>query len=317
VATFEQTIKGFRISPQLATGLEAILAPEALDSARRYLADIQGWRASFGLGEDSTSTHFSLETERIAREQLDAGGSIQWQRFDVTDQLGVTRSQVGVIGAEPESRPSLSDAAKIDIALEAGLSGKGHVHVGVSVQYAHTCWLRITAENDRIDALREAVTSFLESFVDEELLPPPPTFKVFVGHGGDPQWKYLHRALNETHGILAEAFESAERAGYHTLSVVDQMVRSSAVAVVVMTGELTDADGTVRARENVVHEVGFCQGALGIAQTIVVLEEGVSEPSNIAGLTQVRFPRGRLIDVEARIVEVLKQRQQVHAYQQG
>jgi predicted nucleotide-binding protein len=111
--------------------------------------------------------------------------------------------------------------------------------------------------------------------------------------------------FSKVHGFAVEAFESSERAGIHTLFVVDQMIRSSSVALVVMTGEDEMADGSMRARENVVHEIGYCQGALGIDRTIILLEEGVSEPSNIAGLTQIRFAKNSLIDAHDKILKTL------------
>jgi predicted nucleotide-binding protein len=177
------------------------------------------------------------------------------------------------------------------------------------------CVATVEAPPNKIVAIADAVRAILVGAVDQERLSAAARpFKVFIGHGGDPQWKYLRRALRETHGFAVEAYESEERAGYHTLVVVEQMVKSSSVAVVVMTGEDLMTDGSLRSRENVVHEVGFCQGALGIDRTIVLLEENVSEPSNIAGLTQIRFKRGALIDVEDRIVEALRQRKNAHDY---
>jgi predicted nucleotide-binding protein len=50
----------------------------------------------------------------------------------------------------------------------------------------------------------------------------------------------------------------------------------------------------VRARENVVHEVGLFQGRLGFTRAIVLLEEGCEEFSNIHGLGQLRFPKGSI-----------------------
>jgi predicted nucleotide-binding protein len=317
VAISNLTIQGFRIRRKLQAGLEDIFARDAQTSADRYLESVLAGQSRY-LEEPEGERHgiitYTDDVITSARESVRSGGHLSWSRFEVTDQMGITRFQDDY--GTPRNRPDLADAAMVELQLEAGYIGTSRSVATVSVA-EHRCDVRLDADNDRIESLRGEVAALLETFVENELLPAPPTFKVFIGHGGDPQWKYLHRALNDNHGILAEAFESAERAGYHTLSVVDQMVRSSAVAVVVMTGELMGEDGILRARENVVHEVGFCQGALGISQTIVVLEDGVSEPSNIAGLTQVRFPRGRLIDVEDRIVDVIKQRQQVHAYQQG
>jgi len=291
-------------------GMEQLLAQDALAYAREGLATWREPGFAPGLSDEDLAVFITQAEATVAR-----GGDVDWPKYEVTDQQGVTRSQRGEDHDGTRWRPSLEGAARLDLTLRAG-SSVGPTEIRVHMDKYDTS-IHIETDDDRIESLRDAVAPFFEAFVDPDSAPAPSTFKVFIGHGGDPQWKYLHRALNDIHGILAEAFESAERAGYHTLSVVDQMVRSSAVAVVVMTGELKDQDGTLRARENVVHEVGFCQGALGIPNTIVVLEEGVSEPSNIAGLTQVRFPPGRLIEVEDRIVEVLRQRQQVHNYQQG
>jgi predicted nucleotide-binding protein len=54
------------------------------------------------------------------------------------------------------------------------------------------------------------------------------------------------------------------------------------------------ADGKLQARMNVIHEAGLFQGRLGFSRAIIMLEEGCEEFSNIAGLGQVRFPRGNI-----------------------
>jgi predicted nucleotide-binding protein len=61
-----------------------------------------------------------------------------------------------------------------------------------------------------------------------------------------------------------------------------------------MTAEDEQADGKVRARENVVHEVGLFQGRIGFSRAIVLIEEGCEEFSNIHGLGQLRFPKGNI-----------------------
>jgi predicted nucleotide-binding protein len=66
------------------------------------------------------------------------------------------------------------------------------------------------------------------------------------------------------------------------------------------------ADQTVHARENVIHEVGLCQGRLGFHRTIVLLENGCAQFSNIAGLGQIRFPKGNLIAASEEIRKVLE-----------
>jgi len=53
-------------------------------------------------------------------------------------------------------------------------------------------------------------------------------------------------------------------------------------------------DGTVRARQNVIHEIGLFQGRLGFTKAIVLKEEGTEEFSNIHGVQQIRYSRGNI-----------------------
>jgi predicted nucleotide-binding protein len=68
-----------------------------------------------------------------------------------------------------------------------------------------------------------------------------------------------------------------------------------------MTAEDEHLDGSRHARENVVHEVGLFQGRYGFQRAIVLMEDGCTEFSNIAGLGKIRFPRG---DLRARSDEI-------------
>jgi predicted nucleotide-binding protein len=72
------------------------------------------------------------------------------------------------------------------------------------------------------------------------------------------------------------------------------MLDNAAIAFIVLTAEDETTDGTERARQNVVHEAGLFQGRLGFSRAIVLLEDGCDEFSNIAGLGQIRFPRGQI-----------------------
>lgn len=158
--------------------------------------------------------------------------------------------------------------------------------------------------------LLSSVLAIVEKFV----LPATPLkpFRVFLGHGGDAQWKSLKLALESVHHFEIEAFESEVRAGYATLETVGLLIRGCNVGLIVMTGTDKMVDGSIRARENVVHEIGFSQGAVGIRNTIILLENGVSEFSNIKGVNQIRFPAGDILAAEAEVVEALLIRRRAH-----
>ena len=67
-----------------------------------------------------------------------------------------------------------------------------------------------------------------------------------------------------------------------------------------MTAEDATAEGDVRARQNVVHEIGLFQGRLGFTRGIVLFEEGAEEFSNINGIDQIRFKKDNIRDFRRR-----------------
>lgn len=264
----------------------------------------------------SSHTDADMLTDH-ARNIVDQGGTAAITNWRVADENRITRAFRLPSGGPDLAALDMCGMFEIDMYSSSPLEQSRIKLHAFGPAEESTTYVTVSAHDATIDELLPTVRRIFEEYVLPEPEVQAPPFKVFIGHGGDPQWKYLQRALVETHNIRAEAFESSERVGYHTLVVVDQMVRSSAVAVVVMTGEDSMPDGSLRARENVVHEIGFCQGALGIDRTIIVMEDGIVEPSNITGLTQIRFPRGRLIDIEDRIVNAIQLRQQAHSFAQA
>jgi predicted nucleotide-binding protein len=117
--------------------------------------------------------------------------------------------------------------------------------------------------------------------------PDPPT--VFIGHGRSIQWRMLKDHLADLHGYRVEAFETGARAGHAARDVLEEMLRKSAFALLVLTAEDEQADDTFRARQNVVHEAGLFQGRLGFCRAIVLIEDGCESFSNIEGIQHIRF----------------------------
>jgi predicted nucleotide-binding protein len=118
--------------------------------------------------------------------------------------------------------------------------------------------------------------------------------KVFIGHGRSLVWRELKDFLGDRLGLSVDEFNRVPAAGIATPSRLSEMLDAAAVAFLVMTAEDEQTDGKVRARENVVHEVGLFQGRLGFARAIVLVEDGCEEFSNIHGLGQIRFPRSNI-----------------------
>ena len=139
---------------------------------------------------------------------------------------------------------------------------------------------------------------------EEELSESPPS--VFIGHGRDPQWRDLKDHLHEQHGYDVQAYEIGSRAGHAIRDILEEMMEESSFALLVFTGEDVDHEGHLRARQNVVHELGLFQGSLGFSRAVVLLEEGTDEFSNIQGIHQIRFPRGHIREVFGDVLAVLR-----------
>jgi predicted nucleotide-binding protein len=82
--------------------------------------------------------------------------------------------------------------------------------------------------------------------------------KVFIGHGGRSK-EYLRLGVWLTdEGLEWEVFDRKPTAGLSTKERLSEMLDNAQIAFLLMTAEDETAEGKVRARENVVHEVGPC-----------------------------------------------------------
>ncbi len=116
---------------------------------------------------------------------------------------------------------------------------------------------------------------------------------VFIGHGHSDDWKQVSDwAADKLHLEIAEF--NAEAA--HSLTIAERlsaMLDQAAAAVMVVTGEREHPDGSLHARENVVHEIGLLQGRLGFRRVAILHDRRVELPSNLHGLTMIEYDKGR------------------------
>jgi hypothetical protein len=117
---------------------------------------------------------------------------------------------------------------------------------------------------------------------------------VFIGHGRAREWLPLQNFLESRLHLQCVEFNTEPAAGVGTQERLSELLDRATFAFLVMTSEAEQADGSQRARENVVHEAGLFQGRLGFRKAIVMLEDGYTEFSNIHGLGPLPFPKGRI-----------------------
>jgi Predicted nucleotide-binding protein containing TIR-like domain len=133
----------------------------------------------------------------------------------------------------------------------------------------------------------------------------PLATKIFIGHGRASDWKSLATFLHEDLHCEVVEFNSDPTAGLFTGERILEMLERSRFAFLVMTAEDEQANGTFQARQNVIHEVGLCQGRLGFHRAIAVKEDMASTFSNMAGLTYIEFRRGALSEAFPEIARTL------------
>lgn len=130
--------------------------------------------------------------------------------------------------------------------------------------------------------------------------------KIFIGHGRSPDWRELKEFIQERLQLPYEEFNRVTPAGLTTPHRLTEMLDQACMAFLVMTAEDEQTDGTLHARENVIHEAGLFQGRLGFKRAIILLEEGCKEFSNIHGLGQIRFSKGKIKSAFDEVRQVLE-----------
>lgn len=169
----------------------------------------------------------------------------------------------------------------------------------------------ISIHNRIVARILDFATAVQKGIINTAVSLEEPTSKkekkhIFVGHGRSRAWRDLKDLLQDRLGLICDEFNREPTAGITTIERLEMMLLAADFAFMVMTGEDEHLDGSLHARENVVHEIGLFQGKLSFRKAIILLEEGCTEFSNIHGLTQIRFPKGNIISTSEEIRRVLE-----------
>lgn len=114
--------------------------------------------------------------------------------------------------------------------------------------------------------------------------------RIFISHGRSKEWYKVQAYIEKDIKISTLELAQEPIIGRTVLQKLNDEASRCGYAVIVMTGD--DIIGEeVRARENVMHEIGFFQGKYGLQNVTLLHEEGVHIPSNIHGLVYIPFPK--------------------------
>ena len=178
--------------------------------------------------------------------------------------------------------------------------------------YSYAKGARITVRGPNRAEIEEIFAVFEES-ASAARLPEPPAPKVpkivptiFIGHGRSLQWRELKDHLQEKHEYRVVAYETGARAGHTVLDNLEDMLKESSFALLVMTAEDETSDGLKRARQNVVHEAGLFQGRLGFRRALMLIEKDLDLFSNVDGIEYLEYSKGNIKETFGDVLATLK-----------
>jgi len=117
---------------------------------------------------------------------------------------------------------------------------------------------------------------------------------VFITHGRSNDWRAVQQFIEKDVGL--HTIELAQEANLGR-TIIEKLCDSADrcdSAVIVMTGDDIVNEGELRVRENVMHEIGFFQGRYGRNRVILLHEDGIITPTNLAGIAYIPFPKGNI-----------------------
>ncbi len=113
---------------------------------------------------------------------------------------------------------------------------------------------------------------------------------IFISHGHNELLRLkLKEFIQDRFQKTAIVLSDQPSTGLTIVEKLEQASTCCACAIILMTKDDETRDGGVRARQNVIHEIGFFQGKYGRQNVILLAERGVEVFSNISGIVRIEF----------------------------
>ena len=112
---------------------------------------------------------------------------------------------------------------------------------------------------------------------------------IFISHGGSHLWKDVARFIEKELDCDTVVLQERPNKGRTVIEKLEEETEDCDFAIIVMTAEDEQHDGSLRARQNVIHEIGFCQGVFGRDRVLVLKQKGVEGFANISGIVYEEF----------------------------
>lgn len=151
----------------------------------------------------------------------------------------------------------------------------------------------------QIERLVRDIDQLFELRANSELAQPQaapsePLRRVFISHGRSQDWRAVQAFIERDVGVPTLELAQEPNLGRTIIEKLYENSLKCDSAVIVMTGDDIVESEAARVRENVMHEIGFFQGRWGRRVVVLLHEEGVSIPTNLAGVAYIPFPEGHV-----------------------
>lgn len=114
--------------------------------------------------------------------------------------------------------------------------------------------------------------------------------KVFISHGHNEVLKLkLKNFIIERVGLQPIVLAEQPDLGLTVIEKLEKYGKDCCFALILLTGDDRTIGGGIRARQNVIHELGFFHGHIGRNKVLLLKQTGVELFSNISGLIYKEF----------------------------
>lgn len=119
--------------------------------------------------------------------------------------------------------------------------------------------------------------------------------KIFISHGQNELAKLkLKEFVRETLNLVPLILADQPSDGLTIVEKLEKYGKQCKFALILLTADDETAGGSLRARQNVIHELGYFHGFLGREKVLLLKEGGIELFSNISGIIYLEFPNGHI-----------------------
>lgn len=208
-----------------------------------------------------------------------ATGNFRLPASEVTSLFIRANKQLSVIRASyPDLFGDIPDVPAVPAAVDLHSMPTGDFHRGQLQHLARTI--------DEVFEIRASSALTMPPTPDK-----PAPRRVFISHGRAQDWRAVQAYIEKDLALSTMELAQEASGGRTIIEKLEGGAEQCDSAVIVMTGDDADAEGQARARENVIHEIGYFHGRYGRAKVILLHENGVNVPSNLSGIVYIPFPK--------------------------